>query len=234
MPRTLEEYVVRSKKRETPTTVTLTLTRRDGTLPSFRAGQWLTVYFPDLSPTIGKQYSISSAPCEDVLAITVKAIGRYSNKLSSLSEGDIFAATGPEGSFYSHTPHSLVLVAGGMGITPFRGVIVESLRQMPNRRISLFYSNRLASDIPFCDELHSHCICSSSLKIQWFITREVNVPDPSVACRRLRADDVLAAIQKDEEMEFLISGSVSFVRDQRRGLAESGIRADHLRAEAFF
>ena len=224
------DYIVVSRRQETPTTATLSLAPMQGPLPMWRPGQCLTVYFPDLSETLGKLYSISSAPSEGILTITVKGMGRFSNRLCALKEGDCLLASLPHGTFMSDTAGPLVLVAGGMGITPFRGMLIEaaaSLRPV----VRLLYSAKYACDMPFSEALAALAEGSSTVTLERFTTKGLIVT-PGVKNRRMRTEDILH--QTPEDAHYLISGSLSFVLGIRNELRKSGIPRADILTEVYF
>jgi ferredoxin-NADP reductase len=47
----------------------------------------------------------------------------------------------------------IVFLAGGIGITPFRSIIIEATKKKLPHKIYLFYSNRTPADAPFLEEL---------------------------------------------------------------------------------
>ena len=64
---------------------------------------------------------------------------------------------GPFGSSGCTMPHRpAVLLAGGIGITPFRSILVETIGggHLPYR-VVLFHANRRPEDAPFADELRA-------------------------------------------------------------------------------
>ena len=77
------QYKVISKKIEAPNVATLEFAT-DPSLPIYCPGQFIDIYFEELSTSQGKSYSISSAPSEGNFTITVKAIGEFSNRLFKL------------------------------------------------------------------------------------------------------------------------------------------------------
>jgi len=72
-------------------------------------------------------YSLSAAPTEKHLRITVKDLGDHSRSLAFLKPGTRVFVEGPYGAFTagrSTQPH-VVLVGGGVGITPIRAIMEE-------------------------------------------------------------------------------------------------------------
>ena len=72
-------------------------------------------------------YSLSAAPTEKHLRITVKDLGDHSRSLAFLKPGTRVFVEGPYGAFTagrSTRPH-VVLVGGGVGITPIRALMDE-------------------------------------------------------------------------------------------------------------
>lgn len=144
---------------ETPSTKTFRLVSRDGPLPPFQAGQYISLVVDVGAVRTSRPYSISSPPNHlGHYDVTVRRYpdGLVSNHLlDHARKGDVLEATGPAGEFY-HNPlfHSkhMVLIAGGCGITPFRSMIREILECGLDRTIHLFYGNRDAEDVIFHEE----------------------------------------------------------------------------------
>ena len=77
-------YIVRENIAEAPGVSTLQLSLANSTVPTYVPGQFITVYAPELGTPEGKAYSISSAPHEKTLNITVKDMGKFSHYLLEL------------------------------------------------------------------------------------------------------------------------------------------------------
>ncbi|HEX7405372.1 MAG TPA: ferric reductase-like transmembrane domain-containing protein [Candidatus Nanopelagicaceae bacterium] len=72
-------------------------------------------------------YSLSASPSQHLLRITVKDLGDHSRSLAFLKPGTRVFVEGPYGAFTagrSSRPH-VVLVGGGVGITPIRAIMEE-------------------------------------------------------------------------------------------------------------
>jgi ferredoxin-NADP reductase len=140
---------------ETPDIKTFRMSRPDGF--DFTAGQFLTVRIQVDGKTVQRAYSISSAPlARGYLEISVKRIGLVSSVLhSSIRPGAMVTVRPPAGTFVypSGDDRPLVLVAGGIGITPLVSMLRHGVATEPSRPIALVYSVRTPDDLAFRDEL---------------------------------------------------------------------------------
>lgn len=95
-------------------------------------------------------YSLSAAPRSNLLRITVKSLGDHSNSLQSLQPGTRVIAEGPYGALTParQTQRGVVLIAGGVGITPLRALF-ETL----HGDITLIYRASTAEELLFQPEL---------------------------------------------------------------------------------
>ena len=233
MQENIINYTVKEKIIETHNVVTLKLIC-DGGIPTYRAGQFITVFFGDTGNAEGKAYTISSEPSEDTINITVKAVGEFSNRLTALEVGDTVVASLPYGYFYSENAMTvIVMIAGGVGVTPFRSMIVESLKKFPTRSLFLFCSNKTVDDIIFRNEFEMLQSSFSSLKVINYITQEENIM-VGMEKGRIIIGDVLERVKEINNPEFFICGSISFVRDFWKELKEEGIPEERIYTEAFF
>ncbi|MEI7891969.1 MAG: ferredoxin--NADP reductase [Myxococcales bacterium] len=124
---------------------------------SFVPGQFFTVVLPLEGETLRRAYSASSA-CQSpaTVRITVKRVagGKVSNYIvDSLREGAFLELLGPSGNFVvapnPGAQRSLVLIAGGSGITPMMSILQSVLPVEPETQVTLLYGNRGEADIIF-------------------------------------------------------------------------------------
>jgi len=98
-------------------------------------------------------YSLSAMPQPDMMRITVKARGDHSGSLAGLRPGTRVIAEGPYGAF---TPavsgRRVLLIAGGVGITPIRAMFAALPRRMSDG-ITLIYRASHPRDVVFSEEL---------------------------------------------------------------------------------
>lgn len=109
---------------ETADVRTLTLRTGRGWVPH-RAGQHIRVQVAVDGRLTTRMYSISSAPGDGRIAITVKAQGRVSRALAALEPGAYLTIGLPEGDFVlpEGDPSHLLFVTGGSGITPIASMV---------------------------------------------------------------------------------------------------------------
>ncbi len=226
-------YTIKEVKKETENVFTLTLVY-DGVIKPFRAGQYITVFFPDTGHVEGKSYSISNIISPTSFTITVKGIGVFSNKIIELKAGDKLSASMPYGYFYTESEMSpLVLIAGGIGIAPFKAMVQESILKTPNRKIIIFYSNKIVDGIIFKNELNELVEkYPNTLNVNYYITQE-NV-EGVMKNGRISIADIIEQSKNLSDPEFFLCGSIAFVRDYWRGLKDGGIPEISIYTEAFF
>jgi ferredoxin-NADP reductase/predicted pyridoxine 5'-phosphate oxidase superfamily flavin-nucleotide-binding protein len=134
----------------------------DAGLPQAVAGQHLPIRLTltgSAAPQI-RTYTLSSAPSDSFLRISVKREGAFSSHLhDALQPGDLIEARAPAGSFTidASVRRPVVLLAAGVGVTPLlamaRHLLHEGVRTRYQRPAWLFQSARKHSQRPFTDEL---------------------------------------------------------------------------------
>jgi len=148
---------------ETPSTRTFVLEPAgDGAPPlAYRAGQHLTVIVESNGERHRRCYSFSSSPlAAGRPAITVKRMpdGLVSRHLHDrVRAGDTLVVDEPTGNFTVDTDPSsardIVLVAGGVGITPLMSMAETVLRAEPGSRVVLLCGNRSEDEIIFAQRI---------------------------------------------------------------------------------
>jgi ferredoxin-NADP reductase len=234
MENELTNYRVCEINTETAKVKTLKLTLEDGSTPSYTPGQFITVFHPNSNLSEGKAYSISSAPHEPTLDITVKAVGEFSNMLCEKKIDDSILGSLPYGYFFSESSDTpIIMLAGGIGITPLFSMIKHYTQQPLKRPIKLFYSNQTIGNIVFLEHLNKTKQNNSKLEFNNFITRENNLESYYIG-RRMCAQDILDNLISPNKNEFFICGSISFVRDLWNQLVANGVSEEQIFTESFY
>jgi len=125
---------------------------------SYKPGQFLTIGIPSDRGTVARCYSMSSAPHEDDITITVKRTpqGYASNWMcDNVAAGDTITALPPSGQFVpSGQDADVLLFAAGSGITPVMSIAKYVLTQT-DRKVALFYANRDPAAVIFAEQLRA-------------------------------------------------------------------------------
>ncbi len=127
----------------------------------FKAGQYLewTVGHEGADKRgIRRYFTIASSPTESTVHLAARFVpegSTYKKALKTLQPGDTIVASQLAGDFVLPTDQSVkcALVAGGIGVTPFRSHIKEWLDTNSQRDITLYYCNNTEADIAYTDIL---------------------------------------------------------------------------------
>lgn len=150
-------YTVEAVKHPNQSTTEVTLRAKKDSIPRQRAGQFLFVRFPgDRTLDESHPFTISSAPHEDVLRVTVKASGDFTRALfSSLKPGVDAIVEGAYGMFdYKTGGQKQIWIAGGIGLTPFLSFIRDMDGDL-NHDIDFYYTVRHKDEALFTDEIEA-------------------------------------------------------------------------------
>ena len=147
-------FTVTRVQPEGPGIVSVYITGRDLDRLGAEAGQFFRWRF--LTKGLAWQshpYSLSAMPRTDLIRITVKSRGDHSDSMARLQPGTRVIAEGPYGAFTpSVSGRRILLVAGGVGITPIRAMFASLPKTMPDA-ISLVYRASSPRDVVFRREL---------------------------------------------------------------------------------
>jgi len=150
-------YQIVSVAREIKNVWTLTFRPPDGLMRfSYLPGQFQFLTF-DAGAGEEHPFTISSSPTQEGChAATIKESGDFTRTVGTMRPGDLVAVQSPFGRFsYALYPeeHDLVFIAGGIGITPFMGMLRHMRDNRADKEVLLLYTNRTEADIAFREEL---------------------------------------------------------------------------------
>jgi ferredoxin-NADP reductase len=208
---------------------------------SYRAGQFVDITLLDPPETDAegnlRGFSISSAPREDVITITTRLRDTaFKRVLQAMPLGTLVKMEGPFGDLrLHHAARPAVLLAGGIGITPFRSILVETIGggALPYP-VVLFHANRRPEDAAFADEFRSLARRDPKLTFVPTVTATPASGDPwdgerghiDAAMLRRHLDGLADPI-------YYIAGPPGMVQALRTMLVASGVDEDDVRIEEF-
>ena len=143
------------------------------------------------------------------------------------------AVRAPAGAFLypSDDQRPLVLLAGGVGITPLMSMLRHAIDAEPNRPVTLFYSVRRTSDIAFYDELsvvtrrHEH--------VRVFIAVSDETPGPGHFPGYISESLVSTMVPDVAHAVCLICGPQPMMDAMTAMLAGLGVPSPQVRFEVF-
>ncbi len=227
------EFILIDKKIEADEVVSLFFKSVDNLEYNFIAGQYVNIK----SPLGGhsKSYTISNSPDEEFVRITIKRKGKVSSELSDLNIGDKIFLEGPYGYFYPENFNKdIVMIAGGIGITPFKSIIKSLINKNQKVNVTLFYSNQNIKDITFFEKLNEITKNNSHIKVINLLTQEKTKNDSIKEYSRIDKNILKKDLGNFENKNYFICGSIEFVNSIWKLLKDEGVDELNIFTESFF
>ena len=207
---------------------------------TYRAGQFIDITLldpPETDPEGNTRgFSISSAPSEDDILITTRLRDTaFKRVLQAMPLGTRVRIEGPFGDLrLHHAARPAVILTGGIGITPFRSILLEAIRAggLPYP-VVVFYANRRPVDAAFVDELRA--LAEQDANLAFIPTMSgVDSSDPWDG-ERGHIDLPMLGRYLDGVMNpiYYLTGPPAMVNGLRTMLVNSGIDEDDIRTEEF-
>jgi predicted ferric reductase len=199
---------------------------------AFTPGQFVFVCFhsPALDQRFGlllrnqfHPFSITSAPDEGTLRITVKAVGDYTRAIRLLEAGAEAIVEGPYGSFGAQTTNERqIWIAGGIGVTPFLSMSRSLDGNAP--AVDFYYCVEHEPEAHFLDELRSIARAREDFRVV-LVPRDT---DGFLTGERLAAENADLATA-----DVLVCGPPAMIDSLRPQLAARGVARERFHAEEF-
>ncbi|MGW3290401.1 FAD-dependent oxidoreductase [Streptomyces sp. NPDC001002] len=201
-----------------------------GAMPfSFAAGQYVKVELPVAVEPIERSYSICSSPGESgfvEIAVKHEPDGLGSGFLHEEVEvGSAVRVSGPHGEFTwepGTQADPLLLIAGGVGITPLMSVLLAAADAGHTGRIVLLASYRSEDEVVFGPEIEALRFRLPGLEVSVFATDRQ---------RRMGFDELLPHAGPTTRVH--LCGPAPMMQDLIGRLAELGVPRAAVRTEAF-
>jgi predicted ferric reductase len=229
-------WAVDAVRRESPTVSTLVLHPAGHRgLRRFRPGQFAWIRIG--STPLGFEehpFTIASAPRRSgAIEFTIKQLGDFSSAVGDVAVGDRVWVDGPHGAFSPdhHKSRGLVLIAGGVGITPMISVLRSLAQRRDRREHLLFVSARALDELLFREE-----ITELAGKLRLRIVELLSEPHDgwTGATGHLTADVLAAHLPANRErLDYFLCGSPPMVAAVIAALRGVGVAAHRIHTEKF-
>jgi ferredoxin-NADP reductase len=208
---------------------------------TFQAGQFLdmTLLASSESDAEGdtRTFSIASAPHEETLMVATRLRdSAFKRVLTTMPLGGVVTIAGPSGNLtLGPRPYrSAVLLAGGIGITPFRSIVLHAAHEKLPQPLLLFYSCRRPEDAPFLQELQGLETMNRNYKLVASMTQMENSHRPWKGETGLITQEMLAKHLKDALSPiYYIAGPPEMVQGLRKMVRAMGVAEADIRTEEF-
>jgi len=207
----------------------------------FVAGQAVYVSLPGLEkPDASGQvrtFSIASAPGDGELEIAIRLTDTsFKRYLTSADIGAAVQVEGPYGDLALHADahRPAVLLAGGIGVTPFRSMVLDAVNRALPHRLFLFYSNRKPEDAAFIDELRELEKENPRFKlIAMFTEGEAVQQGNAVEHGHITAEMIARHVGDLAAPIFYVAGPPAMVSAMEGVLESAGVDQRNVHAEKF-
>ncbi|WP_413376658.1 FAD-dependent oxidoreductase [Alkalihalobacillus sp. 1P02AB] len=173
-----------------------------------------------------RPFSVASVPTEDVVKITTGISDKPSDfkaALLELEKGMKVNMSGPVGSFYLKDNSHSLLIAGGIGITPFRAIVkqLEAEENGGDKRVKILYLDSAKSYI-YKDEL-DETVHNNSIDVSYLESRDELYQE---------IDKFITTYKNDGN--YFIAGSKSMVDSVTTHLKNNNISKRNIKKDAFW
>lgn len=207
----------------------------------FTPGQFIdiTLLNPPETDSEGnaRGFSIASAPYEDFIMVATRLRDTaFKRVLKSVRLGTEVRIEGPFGNLRLHNDKSraAVILTGGIGITPFRSILLHAAREKLPHRIVLFYANRRPEDAAFLNELQELEKQDPNFKLIACMTEMKKSQQPWSGERGLINLALLEKYLKGVPSPvYYITGPPAMVKAMHTILTDTGTDDDNIRIEEF-
>lgn len=161
----------------------------------------------------------------------------YKNSLDEIKVGEEIEGEGPSGTFIldenEKGPH--VLLAGGIGITPFRSIIKYNVdKNLKDIDIHLIYANSVPEEIAFRKELEKWAKENKNINLDMTCSRPKESKQKWPGLKGRIDKKMIKKLVKDVSTPtFWVCGPPGMVDAMEKMLGQIGISADRVRSEKF-
>ncbi|HEU0266736.1 MAG TPA: FAD-dependent oxidoreductase [Candidatus Saccharimonadaceae bacterium] len=156
-------------------------------------------------------FTVASAPSEHEVHISTRMSGsNFKNALDALKPGETIEARGAEGDFTWDDDSEVVLVAGGIGITPIRSMIVERSTTGKLLKAKLLYYGR-DENFAFRELFDKVAAEHSEFSVEYIVGEPIT------------ADSIIAHEPRVKERTTYLTGAEPMVESVGNALKERGV-----------
>lgn len=205
----------------------------EGEHPPYNPGQFMIIQLlRDGKTSEPHPFTISSSPTGERLSISVKSVGDFTSTIGQTKTTDTAYIDMPYGvfSFLNFDAMDLVLIAGGIGITPFMSMLRYIYDKKLEKNVILLWGNKTEQDIAFRKELEMMASEMPSLKVVHVLSRQEGWPGERGT---IDAEVLQKYVDNIHSSQFFICGPPPMMQAVERTLTELGVPKNRIHYERF-
>ena len=184
---------------------------------TFSSGNYVHIHIPTVEPPYRsvREMSFASAPHDPdiTFSITTESKSHWQTKLLELKSGDTIELFKIKGHLVTPSDGKVVMIAQGVGVTPFRSIIREHVETNSGITSILIHVGR--ENYLYADEFSK-----LSFEQHRIVRDELEVTLDTVIVNNTNAF-------------YMIAGSLAFVEAAQKNLQEKGIPASNIQIDTF-
>lgn len=229
-------YTVTATKPEKGNVLEVHLKPDNGEVFPYQAGQFVFLRLHDTEYSSEEHpFSLISAPQNrDEVALAIKDSGDYTHRFQTLQPGVKASLEGPYGGMWrvQEGMHdkavSIVMFAGGIGITPMLGILENCLRLQFQNRTVLIWSLKNQDEYGFTEKLQKFKDALPDFRLVPFFANENGFLDETKIEKILQEHEI-----RYEAAEYLLCGPPPFMNAVEAVLLKRGVSKDRIHYETF-
>jgi len=206
---------------------------------NYRPGQYAMISYKNKYglPEDKHAFSLASSPSQkEHILFGIKIEKSFTQGLTRLKEGDSLLVAGPYGKFYYDEKKyaDLVMIAGGIGITPFFSALNYATDCRLKNKLTLIYSAKTKKSATFYEEIKELARKNTNISALFSFTEEPGAPvEKNIVHKRIDADLIRDLIGNAEGKTFFICGPALFMNAMVNNLLSLGVMPNQIKMEEF-
>lgn len=208
----------------------------------FLPGQYLSITLPEMFYTDSRgnirYFSMSSSPSDKTLfsIVTRWSASAYKKSLMRLGFGREVILGNVSGQLIlpASQDKQVVMIAGGMGITPFMSMVRWLNEQIKNKQwlyqVTLIYINRNEESTPFLPELKTYHKKVDNFKLHLAMTQQTDWTGDN---RTVNHEMIKEQVDDYKQAHYLVAGPPGFVMHTANNFDKLGLKPEQYILEEF-
>lgn len=200
----------------------------------FRASQAARIFLPTPQGLEPHPISMASSPTRDYLEFAVRhSTSAWKESFFALRAGDTIQIEGPVARFFLDPTHPAILITGGVGITPFKGMLEYATDARLPIKLELIYSNRAPEEIAYKKELDALAKENPCIQIHYTLTRADHAHEWQGRVGRIDVELLRQVMEGKPDAFFYLCGTPQMLTDVTLMLESLGISPERILRETF-